>query len=77
MGRGLSTCQDGFQMQYHAEGQGLHAMQMSGCFVMRSDLQQLLVKSLPEGTVKLGLSVWSFRACFKRFLEAFRGTLRL
>ena len=47
-------------MQYHAEGESLHAMRMSGCFVMRSDLQQLLVKSLPEGTVKLGLSGRSF-----------------
>ena len=44
----------GFQMNLRANGSNLGSLDVPACLVMRTDLQKLLVDSLPEGTIKLG-----------------------
>ena len=45
---------DPIELRYFAGHQQLSSMALPACIGMRTDLQQLLVSALPEGTVKLG-----------------------
>ncbi|CAJ1373212.1 unnamed protein product [Effrenium voratum] len=45
---------NGYQMNFHANGSKLNTLCVPGCTVMRTDLQKVLVESLPPNVVKLG-----------------------
>ncbi|CAJ1374420.1 unnamed protein product [Effrenium voratum] len=45
---------NGFQVNFHANGSKLNSLSVPGCTVMRTDLQKVLVESLPSNVIKLG-----------------------